>query len=422
MKRGLLVLCICITLLTSCAVEQASPLAATSPLATATVRPTPVITPTPAPTPTPVPTPVTVTLGAVGDIMVVPKHLTAALDEETGEYDFSFCFPAMSGMFNAVDVMCGNLEGTLPGPDVDRYSSRQTGGYGKMRFGAPDAFAQTLKDAGFDFLTTGNNHAGDYGAAGIVRTIDALDAYGFKHAGTYKSAEARKTPCIMDVKGVRIGFVAVTTCYNTSPGITDDERNEMLARTQFMDLVMADIAVCKAAGADFIIMFPHWDYEYQTVTAGGTRNYARQFLEAGVDAIIGSHPHVVQPMRYETVTRPDGTEYTGLVAYSLGNFFTSELFNTSCGLYVQLEITKDIEGRVSLSGASYMPTYCMDRYIGEVQYHQVVPALADTSGLKAYAGALGVQEQRVVLKARNRVMEICGTDVVPLMEDACWIS
>lgn len=379
-------------------------------------------TPAPSQMPAPEPQPVSITIGAVGDIMVVSQHIAAALDEETGDYDFSFSFPAVSAMFNAVDIMCGNLEGALPGKDVDRYSSRQIAPYGVMRFGAPDAFAQALADAGFNFMSTANNHAADYGAAGMINTMNVLDEHGLYHTGTFRSAEARKKPCVIEVNGIRVGFVATTAMFNEGPGITERERNDMLSRIQFFDLIVEDIENCKAAGAEFIIMFAHWDTEYVTKTANGTKIYARRFMEAGVDAIFGAHPHVAQPMAYETVTRPDGSEHTGFVAYSLGNFYTNANFEQSCGLYVQLEITKAADGKVSLTDASYMPTYCLDRYYEEVKYHQMVPALMEASGLRPFGGPIDEREAALLLRARNYIIGICGTDIVPLMEDTCWIN
>lgn len=420
MSRYFLALtCLGLCLLMAC---QHAPPAETAAVYAMDVTQTPGATMEPSPSPTPEPQPTTITIGAVGDIMVVSQHVAAALNEETGDYDFSFSFPAVSAMFNAVDIMCGNLEGTLPGKDVDRYSSRQIAPYGMMRFGAPDAFAQALVDAGFGFLSTANNHAADYGATGLMNTIHVLDEYGLYHAGTFKSSDARKMPCIIDANGIRVGFVATTTVYNEGPDMTMEQRNEMLSRMQLFDLVLEDIANCKAAGAEFIIMFAHWDYEYVTKTAAGTKNYAKRLMEAGVDAIFGAHPHVVQPMAYETVTRADGREYTGIVAYSLGNFYTNANFEESCGLFLQLEITKDTDGMVSLTGARYMPTYCLDRYYNEIRYHQMVPALADASGLTPFGGPIDEREANMLTRARDYVIDICGTDIVPLMEDICWIN
>lgn len=381
-------------------------------------------TPQPSPTPTQPPSG-RATVGAVGDIMVVRKHLDAAqsLAGAEGSYDFSFLFPGVTDMFRSIDLMCGNLEGTLPGPNVDRYSSRQIGAWNGMRFGSPDLFAETLKDAGFDFLTTANNHTADYGADGIISTIDVLDRYGLYHAGTFRSAEERTgSACVVEVNGIRIGLLAATTLINEGPGITEQQRNEMVSRLQMFDLIQSDIQACRDAGAEFIIMFAHWDTEYTTETANGTRIYARNLLAAGVDAIVGSHPHIVQPFAYETVTRADGTEYTGLVAYSLGNFLTNMDFEYSCGTYLQFELVRGEDGKVTLSNACYSPVYCLTRYEEDTAFHQMIPALSDPSGVQAFGGVLDEREQKLVQKARNFVTEVCGTEVVPLMEDVCWIS
>lgn len=385
--------------------------------------------PTPEPTATPEPEYTSITIGAVGDIMVMPSQITGALDEATGAYDFMRSFVGVKAMFSSVDLMCGNLEGAIAGAEIG-YSNGRTDSEGRIKFNAPDEFAFNLKDAGFDCLTTANNHAGDCDAQGVINTIDTLRSAGLLQTGTFKSKEER-LPIITEINGIKLGILATTEVINGSSNMSRDEKNAMFSRLQNFEEIEADIAACKALGAEFILMFAHWDEEYENRPQKATRAYAEQLLEAGVDAIIGAHPHVVQPIEYVTVTRPDGSEHTGFVAWSLGNFLANMSGECNYGLYVQLTIGKHPDGTVKLDDAVYMPTYCFAEDITfESQadgktvvkpIHQLVPALEDGTKIVAF-DPLDEKELEQAARARSHVIRICGTDVVPVMEDTCWIN
>jgi len=383
--------------------------------------------PTPEPTATPVPEYTSLTIGAVGDIMVMPSQLAGALDETTGTYDFMRSFVGVQKMFSSVDLMCGNLEGAIAGAEIG-YSNGRTDSEGRIKFNAPDEFAFNLKEAGFDCLTTANNHAGDCDAQGLINTIDALRSADLMQTGTFKSKEDRM-PLITEINGIKLGILATTEVINGSSNMSRDEKNAMFSRLQNFEEIEADIAACKESGAEFILMFAHWDEEYENRPQKATRAYAEQLLAAGVDAIIGAHPHVVQPIEYVTVSRPDGSKYTGLVAWSLGNFLANMSGECNYGLYVQLTIGKHPDGTVKLDDAVYMPTYCFaEDIVFESEekstvktIHQLVPALEDGSKIVAF-DLLDEKELLHASRARDHVIRICGTEIVPVMEDACWIN
>lgn len=387
--------------------------------------------PTTEPTATPVPQYTSATVAAVGDIMVMPSQVAGALNEVTGTYDFMHSFVGVQNMFSSIDLMCGNLEGAIAGAEIG-YSNGRTDSEGRIKFNAPDEFAYNLKTAGFDCVTTANNHAGDCDAVGVINTIDTVRAAGLLQTGTFKSKDDRKNPLIVEVNGIKIGILATTEVINGSSNMSRDEKNAMFSRLQNFEEIEAEIAASKAAGAEFLLMFAHWDEEYEDRPQRTTRAYAEQLLEAGIDAIIGAHPHVVQPMEYVEVTRPDGSTHRGLVAWSLGNFLANMSGECNYGLYLQMTIGKHPDGTVKIDEAAYMPTYCfseefvMDSAVEEGKkvrktIHQLVPALSDGTKIVAY-DALDEKELAQVKRAREYVIKICGTDEVPVMEDACWIN
>lgn len=381
------------------------------------------------PEPTQAPQKTSVTIGAVGDIMVMPSQIAGAYDETSdGEYDFTHSFVGVQTMFRSIDLMCGNFEGAMAGESVG-YSNGRTDEEGRIKFNAPDVFAENLKSVGFDCITTANNHAGDCDAEGVIHTIDAIQNADLYQTGTFRSKNERK-PLVIDVNGIRIGVMATTTVINGSSNMSRQQKNDMFSRLQYFDEIEAEIAACKEEGAEFIVMFAHWDEEYETKPQRSTKKYASQLLAAGVDAVIGSHPHVVQPLDYVTVTRSDGSEYTGFVAYSLGNFLSNMTGECAYGMFLRLTIERDDDGSVKLKDACYMPTLCFSEELpapteskpGRTKtVHQLVPALEDASQIVSYH-ELDDREKKLVARAREYVLKICGTSPVPVMEDSCWIN
>ena len=394
-------------------------------LETATATPALTATPQPTEVPTPEPTPTVITIGAIGDIMMMAAQINGAYNKETGTYDFSRSFVGVANQFRSVDLMCGNFECTLAGEEAG-YSLKKTDDERVDTFSAPDSIIDTLKDIGFDFLSTGNNHALDRQMAGLTRTLDVLDEKGIYHTGTARSNEERDTPLIIDVKGIKIGFIAPTEIINKHERYMTDEEAEYAVTRLYLqqDRLVSEIKALRAAGADFIVAYPHWDKEHKSAANSRTRAAAKLLLESGVDVILGSHPHIVQDIEYMTVER-DGKPYTGLVVYSMGNFISNmsnkkDLDILKYGLYVQLTIEKDLDGKTALKAAEYMPTFCFYRSIDKSYLFQVVPALADTTQIHSFF-ELSERERKRVTAARDFVIDICTT-AIPVMDDADWVK
>jgi poly-gamma-glutamate capsule biosynthesis protein CapA/YwtB (metallophosphatase superfamily) len=269
----------------------------------------------------------TITMIFVGDIMGHDRQISAAWCEETQTYDYVHCFQYVKPILSEFDLAFGNLEVTLPG-------KAPYAGY--PQFKSPDALAYALKDAGFDVMVTANNHSNDgYGAA-LIHTIDTLRGLGFYQTGTFKNIEERDSlyPLLIEENGFKIAVLNYT--YGTN-GIPDEAPTvvNMINR----DLMGKDIEKAKSLEPDLIIALMHWGDEYQLIENKYQSNNAKFLAENGVDLIIGSHPHVLQPIKYVTSGESDSV----LTVYSLGNYISNQRrVNTDGGMMFEISYTKNI--------------------------------------------------------------------------------
>lgn len=395
---------------------SSAPIPTASPSPAPTPDPTPAPDPTPSPTPSPAPdpTPLRITIGAVGDIMI-PSGIVSDVKTADGSYDFHTLFAPFRELFGSVDLMCGNLEAPLAGKKAG-YSTKDDPKPGSFLFNAPDSVLEPLKEYGVDMLTTGNNHCLDKGEDGLYRTIKTIRAAGFYQTGTFLSAEDREIPCIVDVNGVRVGFVAAMRTMNVEPkqcGMREEKAWTVIDRLIFYegDLtegVLNDIKRVREQGAEFVILFAHWDYESDKPAAKNTRKLAKTLLEAGVDCIVGSHPHRVKDAEWITVEREDGP-YTGLVLYSLGNFTSNNGFKRNVGLFAQLTLEKDLTtGKVTLVDTAVLPTFVLRREIGSRPRFTVMPAYADVKRITGLSEPLTKAEIKLLKKARALALKRLG--------------
>ena len=292
------------------------------------------------------PEPMTARITVTGDMMVHKWQLTDALNNGTdGAYSFQHNFEDVTSYFQQADLAIANLETTLCGPDLG-YSDYPL-------FGTPDAFAQAIKDAGFDVLSTANNHCMDKGSQGLTRTLNVLDEMQIAHMGTYASQEARDQILMLDVNGIQVALLSYT--YGTN-GIPVPQSYMV----NLMDdaLMCSDIERAREQGADFIIVMPHMGIEYETSPRQDARDTVQMLFEAGADAVLASHPHVLQPMEYHTITESDGSTRTAFVIYSLGNAISSqETFPRNGGVILNLDIEKQEGQRAKLTSISVIPTW-----------------------------------------------------------------
>ena len=262
-----------------------------------------------------------------GDIMTHGPQIRAALGGD-GQYDFRPSFSLVKPLIAEADLAVGNLETTFGGKPYSGYPM----------FSSPEAFGEALRDAGFDVLTTANNHSCDRGRYGVVNTIDVLDSLGIATTGSYRTREERtsRTPLLVTVKGVKLAILAYTYGTNglpiPSPALVDTISRAQIAR----DLQRAD-----SLGADYKIVQIHWGNEYERLPNKRQKDLAQWLTDQGVHAIIGSHPHVVQESTF--LKRQDTQGDSTFVVYSMGNFISNQITppGTRGGMLLSLELIRD---------------------------------------------------------------------------------
>lgn len=288
-----------------------------------------------------------ISLCVVGDIMCHNTQYYDAYNSATGIYDFSYVFTDIADELSRADLTIGNLETTFAGASRG-YSSYPT-------FNTPDALAENLKSVGFDILCTANNHSLDKGYSGLERTLEILDENEIAHMGTYASEEDSEEILIKDVNGIKIAFLAYT--YGTN-GIPIPSGKEYCVNLIDEDKIKEDLDKAKSLGVDLICVNMHWGAEYKLKPISSQEDLADFLFENGADIILGSHPHVIEPMEKRTITLEDGSTKDGFLIYSLGNFVSGQVKQyTNHSIILNLGITKHAEGNITIDTVEYTPIY-----------------------------------------------------------------
>ena len=199
----------------------------------------------------------------------------------------------------------------------------------------------------------------DKSYSGLESTLDFLDDFGIAHTGTARSKEEQNTILVKDVNGIKIAFLSFT--YGTN-GITIPSDKEYAVNLIDKDLIKEQINLAKEQNVDLICVNMHWGIEYKLKQNSTQEDLADFLFENGVDLILGSHPHVLQPMEKRTITLEDGTTKDGFVIYSLGNFMSGQIYpNTKSSVILDIQITKSEENRISIDSINYVPIYLYDK-------------------------------------------------------------
>ncbi|BCB78114.1 CapA family protein [Phytohabitans flavus] len=237
-----------------------------------------------------------------GDILVhPPTWQQARADAEAAGragYDFDPMFASIRPAVESADLAICHMEAPMgPGDPKDF-----------PRFNAPVDLAAAVKKAGYDTCSTASNHALDQGEQGVYDNLDALDAVGLRHTGTFRSAAERAKPTIYEVHGVKIGHLSWAMHFN---GLDPPAGKEWLANRIDVAGIRAAAAATRKAGAQIVVLSAHWGTEKVHNIDGEQLSWSKQLIaDPNIDLIIGHHAHVVQPM--ERV----GDKW---IAYGMGN-------------------------------------------------------------------------------------------------------
>jgi len=331
----------------------------------------------------------------IGDIMQHQTQISAAFNPKTGRYDYKPCFQFIKSVLSAPDLTIGNLELTLGGPPYTGYP----------QFSAPDELLEALKDAGFDVLVTANNHSMDRGRKGLERTIDLLDSARFLHTGTFKDTLdwLNEYPLVVESKGFRLSLLNYT--YGTN-GISVSPPN--IVNPIDTARIRHDLQKAKAQQTDATIVFLHWGQEYKSIPNPWQQRIADFCFTHGAKMVIGSHPHVLQPIEWRK--EPDQ-----VVAYSLGNFISAQWDRYKNGgalLHIDLEkiMMPDSTSSVIMKDVSYsLAAVYRARDVQRTYYLLPIEQFeTDTTFIGKADRAMGIQfrdDSRVLYKRENKNVE-----------------
>jgi len=266
----------------------------------------------------------TLRIAAVGDVLLHSPLQRRGYTNAQGD-GFRGIWRAAEPFFRAADIAYANLEGpvaqgttrgfhtvTDPGPVFDNrvYTSFPMFNYNPI-------VIDNLLASGITLVSTANNHSVDRGSIGIDRTIDALSAAGLPFMGTIRAGAPRN---FVTYTGTRMGRIAWIACTFSTNGIPDPNAQVLTCYNDRQELLSLISTQASRADVAAVIVTPHWGNEYTHNPNGNQRGLARDMVQAGATAVIGTHPHVIQPWDY--LDAADGSR--SLVVYSTGNFVSGQ--------------------------------------------------------------------------------------------------
>ena len=264
----------------------------------------------------------TVTLGFAGDLNFSENWCTMQhMNSCPG--GFNDCItPAVSDITRSFDIFMVNNEFT--------YSTRGTPLSGKAyTFRADPSRVKLLDLLGTDIVLLANNHVYDYGPDAFFDTVDTLSSDGIPYVGAGRNSAEAAAPVYFNKNGIRIAYVAATRAEKNimtpaagadSPGVLRSYDD-----TEFLNVIRT-----AASDSDYVVASIHWGTEYSSNADSTQRRIAHELIDAGADAVIGTHPHVLQGIEYYN-DKP--------IIYSLGNFWFNEKSLYSC-IY-EIELNQD---------------------------------------------------------------------------------
>lgn len=312
------------------------------------------------------PTATVVHLAAVGDLNITEKVISSG----SSDYDFTDVFLDVAPILAQADITAVNFEGSLFGAP-----------YGTDR-SAPQGLAQSLANAGVDLVQLANSYSIYKGMDGLVSTINGVRSAGMEPLGVYESAAAakeRKGYTIVNVQGVKIAFVAFTKGMDgmaLPPGnegcvnllYTDYSSDYQTINTEGITEILDATAKEKP---DLTVAFLHWGSEYNDTVSTSQTEICALLQENGVDAIIGTHSHYIQPINYDAQTG-------NLIAYSLGDFLgDAPRAGSEYSIILDLEITKDLATKkTKITGFDYTPIFTRNEKNSPLRVLRIEEAMA----------------------------------------------
>ena len=286
-----------------------------------------------------------ISLVMVGDILLHTPVAESGKREEG--YDFSAIFAEMKEDISEADLALVNQEVILGGEEL--------GVSGYPTFNAPYELGDALVDAGFDVILHATNHTLDKGKQGVLNCLSFWQEQYPEIAvlGIHDSQEDQNQIYVYEQEGIRIAILNYT--YGTN-GIPLPQDMPYIVDMLEKERVASDIRRAEEM-ADFVIVCPHWGTEYVLNVTKEQQDWAELFVENGADLILGTHPHVIEPVEWIG-------EEEALAYYSLGNFvnWTSSsgdgIANRMVGGMAQVTIGLDAMGEAVIKSYNVEPLVC----------------------------------------------------------------
>lgn len=317
-----------------------------------------------------------------GDFVMHKPIIESSYYQKDQSFDFSDIFYYIRDVYRDSDFCVATLEGALCESDYSGYPLFRT----------PSTLIDNLADQGIDLINMANNHVYDDYHNGVLHSIEVLEDKHMDYQGIQKN-ESAKNYYIKEIQGIKVGcfnYVYETMDAYGTPGINgislDPASIPLINSFSPYDLdglyseVQEILTAMKQEGVEYTIAYMHWGDEYQHYPNAYQQAIAQQFCEMGIDALIGSHPHVVQTT--DLLVSKNGHEM--LCAYSLGNHLSNQRVeymdgisngNTEDGLMVKLDLHKDEKGKVTLKDVTWIPTWVYYEYHPQngASYYQIMP-------------------------------------------------
>lgn len=320
----------------------------------------------------------TASIASQGDLLMHGGVIRSGAQGD-GTYDFESVFRYVKEYVSGYDLALANLETTFGG-DANPYQ-------GWPLFNVPDAFGDSIVEAGYDLLLTSNNHCYDTLMAGFKRTIEVSRDKGLMVLGS-RLTEEEPNYAVVDLNGIQVGMVSYT--YTTSmsggkPSLNGNSPVENPALINYFSYTNLDkfyseltdiLEKMKSEGAEATMLFIHWGTEYEIVENNYQDTIAQKVCDLGVDVIVGGHPHVVQPV--QLLSSAVDPEHKTVCIYSLGNAVSNQRIaemrlktgHTEDGVLFAVTFEKYSDGTVYLAGAEVLPTWVnLSSVNGKLEYN-----------------------------------------------------
>lgn len=307
----------------------------------------------------------TAVITTAGDVIMHQPFLESSTYYDGESYDYNAIFTYMKEIYEAADFTAMTTEYALTDGDYSGYPN----------FCAPDAIAEAMAANGVDMCMLANNHIYDKGDEGLQRTMDVLTEKNLLYTGARKTEKDKKY-IVQDINGIKVGFINYV--YETETidgkksinGIAVSEESENLINSfqeenpqSLYDDIEEILTGMEEEGVEYTIAYMHWGVEYQTQENSYQDAIAEKLCDMGIDALIASHPHVIQPV--DLLESSDG-KHKMVCAYAIGNHLSNQRTEymdgltdgySEDGMVVTLTIHRDTKGKITLEQADFTPTW-----------------------------------------------------------------